>query len=80
MLWAVRDHLGQWAIFYGIPDICNLSKMPNTKLTLKTEDNSKINLQSSFGEYKIAGQNVNDFPSVPSLEKEENHFRESDKK
>ena len=49
-----------------------LREMPNTKLTLKSEDNSKIILQSSFGEYKISGQNVNDFPSVPSLEKEEN--------
>jgi DNA polymerase-3 subunit beta len=48
-----------------------LREMSNTDLTLKSDGNSKINLDSSFGQYKISGQNVNDFPSVPSLEVEE---------
>jgi len=48
-----------------------LREMPDTKLNLKSEKDSKIILDSSFGEYKIAGQDVNDFPNVPSLESEE---------
>jgi len=47
-----------------------LREMPETQLSLKKEADSKISLSSSFGEYKISGQNVNDFPSVPSLETE----------
>jgi DNA polymerase-3 subunit beta len=48
-----------------------LREMPSTTLNLKTDSDSKISLSSSFGEYKISGQNVNDFPSIPSLETEE---------
>lgn len=48
-----------------------LREMSNSDLTLKSDAGSKINLDSSFGQYKISGQNVNDFPSVPSLEVEE---------
>ncbi len=48
-----------------------LREMANTDLILKSDANSKINLDSSFGQYKISGQNVNDFPSIPSLEVEE---------
>lgn len=48
-----------------------LREMPETPLTLKTDPDSKISLDSSFGQYKISGQDVNDFPSVPSLETEE---------
>ena len=48
-----------------------LREMSDTELTLKSDANSKISLDSSFGQYKISGQNVNDFPSVPSLEIEE---------
>jgi len=48
-----------------------LREMPNTDLSLKSNNNSKINLDSSFGQYKIAGQNINDFPSIPTLEIEE---------
>ena len=48
-----------------------LREMPETQLMLKKESDSKISLDSSFGQYKISGQDVNDFPSVPSLETEE---------
>jgi DNA polymerase-3 subunit beta len=48
-----------------------LREMPETELTLKSEQDSKISLDSSFGQYKISGQDVNDFPSIPSLETEE---------
>ena len=34
-------------------------------------ENFKISINSKFGEYKISGQNVNDYPSVPTLETEE---------
>lgn len=48
-----------------------LREMSDTQLNLKSETDSKIILDSSFGQYKISGQNVNDFPSVPLLETEE---------
>ena len=48
-----------------------LREMPNTDLTFQVDNNAKINLSSRFGEYKISGQNVNDYPSIPSLETEE---------
>ena len=48
-----------------------LREMPDTELTFKVDSKFKISLESQFGEYKISGQNVNDYPSVPSLEVEE---------
>ncbi len=48
-----------------------LREMPDTDLTFKVDANLKISLKSAFGEYKISGQNVNDYPSVPSLETED---------
>jgi DNA polymerase-3 subunit beta len=48
-----------------------LREMPNTELNFKSDSDSKIVIDSSFGEYKISGQNKNDFPNVPSLESEE---------
>jgi DNA polymerase-3 subunit beta len=48
-----------------------LREMPETDLTFKVDNNFKISLSSQLGEYKISGQNVNDYPSIPSLETEE---------
>lgn len=48
-----------------------LREMPDTELTFKVDDNFKINLNSNFGEYKISGQNVADYPNVPALETED---------
>ena len=48
-----------------------LREMPDTELTFEVDSNFKISLKSAFGEYKISGQNVNDYPSIPSLETEE---------
>lgn len=48
-----------------------LREMPDTDLTFQVDKNFKISLKSAFGEYKISGQNVNDYPSVPSLETED---------
>ena len=48
-----------------------LREMPDTELTFKVDSNFKISLESKFGEYKISGQNVNDYPSIPALETEE---------
>lgn len=48
-----------------------LREMPDTPLTLKSDADSKITIDSSFGQYKISGQNVNDFPSIPLLETED---------
>ena len=48
-----------------------LREMPDTELNLKVSESTKIELKSSFGNYKIASQNVNDYPSIPSLETED---------
>ena len=48
-----------------------LREMPDTQLNLKSESDSRIILDSSFGQYKISGQDVNDFPNIPLLETEE---------
>jgi len=48
-----------------------LREMPETDLNLKATEGAKIELKSSFGDYKISGQNVNDYPSIPTLETEE---------
>jgi len=45
-----------------------LREMSNTELDLRIDNDLKIILSSPFGEYKISGQDVNDFPSTPSLE------------
>jgi DNA polymerase-3 subunit beta len=48
-----------------------LREMPDTDLTFQIDKNLKISLSSKFGTYKISGQNVNDYPSAPTLETEE---------
>jgi len=48
-----------------------LREMSDTDLVFKVDKNFKISISSKFGEYKISGQNVNDYPSVPTLETEE---------
>jgi len=48
-----------------------LREMPDTELNFKIDNNYKIELKSSFGEYKLSGQNKNDYPSIPVLESED---------
>jgi len=48
-----------------------LREMPDTQLNFKVDNNFKIGMSSDFGEYKISGQNINDYPKIPSLETEE---------
>lgn len=48
-----------------------LREMPDTELNFKIDNTFKIELKSSFGEYKLSGQNKNDFPSIPALDTEE---------
>jgi len=48
-----------------------LRELPDTDLVFKVDKNFKISMSSKFGEYKISGQNINDYPSVPTLETEE---------
>ena len=48
-----------------------LREMPDTELTFKVDNNFKVSINSAFGEYKISGQNVTDYPNIPSLETEE---------
>jgi DNA polymerase-3 subunit beta len=48
-----------------------LREMPNTDLTFNVDSNFKISLSSQFGQYKISGQNINDYPNIPSLETED---------
>jgi len=48
-----------------------LREMPETNLQFKIDSDFNINIESSFGEYKLSGQNKNDFPSIPTLDSED---------
>lgn len=48
-----------------------LREMPETELEFLIDSNLKIDIKSNFGEYKLSGQNKNDFPSIPVIEQEE---------
>jgi DNA polymerase-3 subunit beta len=48
-----------------------LREMPDNTLTFKVESNFKVQLKSQFGEYKLSGQDKNDYPGIPSLETEQ---------
>jgi DNA polymerase-3 subunit beta len=47
-----------------------IREMPENELNFKADSNHKILIESTFGEYKISGQNKNEFPSVPLVESE----------
>lgn len=47
-----------------------LREMQETELEFSIDTNLKIDIKSNFGEYKLSGQNKNDFPSVPVIEEE----------
>ena len=49
-----------------------LREMPDTKLDFSIDSNLKIDIKSNFGEYKLSGQNKNDFPNIPVIEQEQN--------
>jgi len=48
-----------------------IREMPDIELTFTADSNFKILIESSFGEYKLSGQNKTEFPSVPLVESEE---------
>lgn len=48
-----------------------IREMPENDLTFQVDSNFKILIESTFGEYKISGQNKNEFPSVPLVESEQ---------
>jgi len=45
-----------------------LREMSDTKLDFSVDSNLKIDIKSEFGEYKLSGQNKNDFPNIPVIE------------
>ncbi len=47
-----------------------IREMPENDLTFKIDSNLKIYIESTFGKYKLSGQNKNEFPSVPLVETE----------
>ena len=47
-----------------------IREMPENELNFKADSNHKILIESTFGEYKISGQNKSEFPSVPLVESE----------
>ena len=49
-----------------------LREMPDTNLDFSVDTNLKIDIKSNFGEYKLSGQNKNDFPNIPVIEQEQN--------
>lgn len=49
-----------------------LREMPDTELEFAIDSNLKIDIKSNFGEYKLSGQNKNDFPNIPVIEQEQN--------
>jgi DNA polymerase-3 subunit beta len=49
-----------------------LREMPDTNLDFLIDTNLKIDIKSNFGEYKLSGQNKNDFPNIPVIEQEQN--------
>lgn len=48
-----------------------LREMPETDLVFKSDPNHKVIIESSFGEYKLSGQNKNDYPSIPAIDSED---------
>jgi len=48
-----------------------LREMPDIDIKFTTDSNSKILIESSFGEYKLSGQPKNEFPSVPLVESDQ---------
>ncbi len=47
-----------------------LREMQETELEFSIDSNLKIDIKSNVGEYKLSGQNKNDFPSIPVIEEE----------
>jgi len=50
-----------------------LREMSDTLLKFSVDSNLKIDIRSEFGEYKLSGQNKNDFPNLPVI-KENNQI------
>ncbi len=43
-------------------------ELPNVELTFESGANNRLKLRSSFGEYKVGGENPDEFPKRPQLE------------
>jgi len=48
-----------------------LREMPDMPLTFSVDENFKVLIKSSLGEYKLSGQSKNDYPSIPLVESEQ---------
>lgn len=44
-----------------------LRELPNIPLTFESEPNHRLVIKSEFGQYKIAGENPNEFPQKPEI-------------
>jgi len=49
-----------------------IREMPEINLEFVSDPNLKITIRSTFGEYKLSGQNKSEFPSVPIVESDQN--------
>ena len=45
-----------------------LKELPDETLNFEIDNNHRITLKSSIGEYKISGESQNEFPDVPNIE------------
>lgn len=48
-----------------------IREMPDIPLTFSADENFKIKITSSFGEYKLSGQSKADYPSIPIVESDQ---------
>jgi DNA polymerase-3 subunit beta len=48
-----------------------IREMPDIPLSFSADDQFKIKITSSFGEYKLSGQSKSDYPSIPLVESEQ---------
>lgn len=48
-----------------------IREMPDIPLTFSVDDNLKIFIKSTLGEYKLSGQNRVDYPSIPLVESDQ---------
>jgi len=48
-----------------------IREMPDIPLTFSVDENMKILIKSSIGEYKLSGQSKTDYPSIPLVESDQ---------
>ncbi len=47
-----------------------IRELPETEIGFNSDDNNKILLSSSLGEYKLSGESKTEYPSVPNIDSE----------